>query len=255
MREATKGQHLRIDRCGMENSERTGTMQEMQGEMTPVKIYVDKREMRSPVPQELIKLGCDIEYKFLEVGDYIVSDRVCFERKAPEDFFNSLFTDRKIFGQVLDVAHSYSIPILLFEGYEGEIFNTRNVNPKAMQGILNAFALMRVPVLYSLNPAGSAQIIAMIANKEQNEDKRSISLHGKRSGMDKSEQLVYTLSSLTDCGIGAEQAKKLLSHFGSLERIAFASVDDLRECPGIDKKAEKIFEFFTRKYSNSKEKL
>jgi len=214
-----------------------------------VTVYVDKRELRSPVVKELEKLGVTVEYRILDVADYILSDRVAVERKTPEDFFNSLFHDRKLFGQLHDVALSYDVPLLFFEGYEGEMYSTRNVNPKAIDGILNAIALMRIPIRYTLNPAGTAQAIAAMASKEQNESKRSISAHGKRSHLSPNGQLVYTVSSLTGCNIGEDTAKLLLEAFGSIERIATAGIGELDDVPGIGlKTAEAIREIITRKY-------
>ena len=218
--------------------------------MNQVTIYIDKRELNSQVPKELEKLGCVLEYRILEISDYVLSDRICIERKTPDDFFNSLFGEgRKLFGQLSDLKNSYEVPILIFEGSESELFTTRNVNPKAIQGILNAIAMMRIPILYSVNPAGTANILFSIANKEQNEEHRSISLHGKRSHMSPNDALIYTVSSMAGCDVGTDKARALLERFGSIERIAYSTVDQLKEVDGIGKKtAERIVEFFTRIY-------
>jgi len=37
--------------------------------------------LRSPVAKTLERLGVKLVFKTLEVGDYIVSDRIAFERK------------------------------------------------------------------------------------------------------------------------------------------------------------------------------
>lgn len=217
----------------------------------PIKVYVDKRELRSPVARELEKLGGELEFVVCEVGDYVLSDRVGCERKTPDDFFNSLFgTDKnKLFGQLYDLSHSYERPLLLFEGYEQELFTTRNVNPKAIQGILNSIALMRIPILYTLNPAGTAQIIASIATKEQSEDTRSFSPHGKRSHLSPRGKKEYVISSFPDCNVGAKTAADLLEHFGTIERVVTASVDELREVPGVGKvTAEKLRGLIIEKY-------
>ena len=54
-----------------------------------MKIVIDHRQMRSRVAEALGKLGADIEIATLEVGDYVVSDRVAFERKAVDDVFTT----------------------------------------------------------------------------------------------------------------------------------------------------------------------
>ena len=45
-------------------------------------IFVDNREFNSKVVKELARLDCIVKPKQLEVGDYILSDRVCIERKS-----------------------------------------------------------------------------------------------------------------------------------------------------------------------------
>ena len=210
-------------------------------------IFVDTRELRSPVSKKLDMLGCDLHFETLEIGDYVVSDRVAFERKTTEDFFSSLIQDRKLFSQLFDLAHSYDRPILLFEGTIEELFTTRNMNPNAVQGIINSIALMRIPMIYTLNSSGTANTIAQIARKEQFNEQRTVSLHGKRSHMKPHEQLVYSLSSIPN--IGERTAHELLDHFGSIRRISRAEIDQLQECKNIgEKTAEHIHEFFRRKY-------
>ena len=47
-------------------------------------------------------------------------------------------------------------------------------------------------------------------------------------------------------GIGPKRKKELLKHFGSVERIRSASVDDLAACPGMNRKAaEAVFNSLT----------
>ena len=57
-----------------------------------------------------------VEFKVLEVGDYIISDRVAVERKTAEDFVNSI-VDKRLFMQLKDLR-KYQKPILIVEGRE-----------------------------------------------------------------------------------------------------------------------------------------
>jgi Fanconi anemia group M protein len=57
---------------------------------TPTKmpeIVIDRREMRSHVAKTLERLGVKLTFKTLLVGDYVVSDRIAFERKTIDDLF------------------------------------------------------------------------------------------------------------------------------------------------------------------------
>nr|NAZ13732.1 hypothetical protein [Desulfurococcales archaeon] len=48
------------------------------------KIFVDEREKSSGVADHLIKLGAYIEFKMLEIGDYLFGDQIV-ERKRIDD--------------------------------------------------------------------------------------------------------------------------------------------------------------------------
>ena len=99
------------------------------------------------------------------------------------------------------------------------------MHPNAIQGILNTIALMRIPALFTLNEAETAQVITMIAEKEQGNRKRPFNQHGKRSRLSQSEAKEYIVSSIL--GIGPTVARNLLLHFGSVQSIMTAPRDEL----------------------------
>lgn len=190
-----------------------------------MKIVIDHREMRSRVPEALVKLGAEIEVNTLKVGDYVVSDRVAFERKTVDDIFATLIERRELFSQLMDMEKSYKLPILIIEGEDMFFFSGRRMNPKAIQGFLNSIALMRIPTIYTLNEAETAQVISMIASKEQTDKTRPFNLHGKRSRLSQSKVKEYIVSSLP--GIGQVAARNLLKHFGCVENVMTASREEL----------------------------
>ncbi len=190
-----------------------------------MKIVIDRRERRSRVAEALRKLGADIEFATLEVGDYIVSDRVAFERKTVNDLFATLLERRELFSQLADLGRSYRLPVLIIEGEDPFFFSGRRMHPAAVQGFLNTIALMRIPTLYTLNEAETAQVIGMIAEKEQGDRNRPFNPHGKRSRLSKSEAKEYTLSSIP--GVGPRVAGNLLRHFGSVEKVMTAPGEEL----------------------------
>jgi len=190
-----------------------------------MKIIVDHREKRSKVIDSLEKLGADIEITTLKVGDYIVSDRVAFERKRIDDLFATLLERRELFSQLSDLAKSYRRPILIIEGDDPFFSLNGRMHPSAIQGILNTIALMRIPALFTLNEAETAQVITMIAEKEQGNRNKPFNQHGKRSRLSQSEAKEYIVSSIL--GIGPTVARNLLLHFGSVENIMTAPRDEL----------------------------
>ncbi|CAG1004582.1 hypothetical protein METP3_03625 [Methanosarcinales archaeon] len=90
--------------------------------------------MRSRVPEALVKLGAEIEISTLKTGDYVVSDRVAFERKTVDDVFATLIERRELFSQLMDLAKSYRKPILIIEGEDIFFFSGRRMNPKSDTG-------------------------------------------------------------------------------------------------------------------------
>lgn len=213
------------------------------------KIFCDSRELRSGVPAHLERLGAELHIEIMEVGDYVLSDRVAVERKTVDDFYNSLFSDKKLFGQLHDLRQ-YEIPILIIEGYEAEMFTARHIDARAVEGILNSIALMRIPIRYSVNPQGTAQILASIASKEQNDEHRAVSYHGKRSHLSMSEKLVYIISAIPD--VGETNAKNLLKYFGTIENISRAGISELQEVKNIgEKTAVALRNIVTENYNRS----
>ncbi len=216
-----------------------------------MKIVIDHREKRGGVIEELQRLGADIEFAALEVADYVVSDCVAFERKTVDDLFATMFERRELFSQLIDLSRSYRLPILIMEGEDPFFYSKRKINPMAIQGFLNTIALMRIPTLYTLNAAETAQLIFMIAQKEQNCRKKPFNLHGKRSSLSKSELKEYVVSSIP--GIGPVVAGNLLRHFGSIEKIMTANREELMKVDRVGSRiADKIRILLQTSYEKEK---
>ncbi|MEM4625420.1 MAG: ERCC4 domain-containing protein, partial [Candidatus Pacearchaeota archaeon] len=77
------------------------------------KIFIDNREKNSLVPSELINLGLEIEFKQLEVGDYLIGNTV-IERKTINDFLSSMINKRMI-SQIENLKINEN-PLLILEG-------------------------------------------------------------------------------------------------------------------------------------------
>jgi ERCC4-type nuclease len=211
-----------------------------------VRIIIDKRELRSSVAIQLEKLNCNIEFDTLEVGDYVVSDRCAFERKTVEDFLKSWLDEKKLFGQLIDLC-AYERPILIIEGQYDDLFTARMTHPHSVQGVLNTIAMLRIPMLLSMNAAETAFIIKRIATSEQVDEKRPLYQHGKRSHMNSKAQKEYIVSAISN--IGPVVARNLLEHFGSIQDVFNAEVNDLTTVDLVGPKtAAKIREVVGGKY-------
>ena len=190
-----------------------------------VTIIVDQREMRSTVARTLDKSGVNVVFKTLEVGDYVLSDRLAVERKTVEDFASSLIdTQRNLFTQISNLARTYDKPALIIEG-EG-LFTARQLNPNAIHGTLTSLAIdFGVSIFYTRDEEDTAALLKVIAKREQIDEKREVTAHGKKSSRLLSEQQEYVVSAISE--IGPKAARSLLKHFGSVEAVMKADYDGL----------------------------
>ncbi|MDD4487077.1 MAG: DEAD/DEAH box helicase, partial [Methanothrix soehngenii] len=130
------------------------------------KIYVDPRERG--MAKLLEGRGAEVTLKNLEVGDYVVSDRVAIERKTAQDFVASIIDpERNLFRQVADLARSYERPVLILEGRD---LYSRQVSASSIQGALASVAVdYGVPIIPTEDQEDTASVITMLAARERRE--------------------------------------------------------------------------------------
>lgn len=210
-----------------------------------VMIVVDQREIRSSVARNLDRSGVEIIVRTLEVGDYILSDRIAVERKETQDLVGSLI-EQKLFEQIANLSRAYEKPILIIEGES--LFNCRGINPNAIHGTLSSISLdFGVSIFYTRDPEDTAALLQQIAKREQTDEKREVNMHGKKAMAMLPQQQEYVVSSISD--IGPKAARNLLKHFGSVENMMKASFEELLEVDNIGPKtAAKIREIIGSEY-------
>ena len=116
------------------------------------KVIVDFREKNSLVASKLVALGLEIEFKALEIGDYVVND-VIVERKTVSDFISSMISGRLT--SQLENMRQYENRLLIIEGIdEQELYSDSNENsglhPNSVRGFLLSILLKyKVPIIYA----------------------------------------------------------------------------------------------------------
>lgn len=190
-----------------------------------VEVVVDQREIRSTVARTLEKLGASVTLRTLEVGDYVVSDRLAVERKETGDFLDSL-TEGKLFTQVANLARTYEKGMLLLEG-DG-LFTGRRISPNAIYGAIMSINLdFGISVIYTRDAEDTASVLYQLAKRERKETKGPVNPHGKKASRLLSEQQEYIISAIPE--IGPAVARNLLRHFGSVEKVMSAPEEELRQ--------------------------
>jgi len=219
-----------------------------QNERNHIIIYADKREMNSKIFTILIK-RCEVREKMLNVADYQLSERVACERKTVNDFLQSLI-DHRLFEQLTRLKDSFDRPLLIIEGEEN-LFESRRIHENAINGALASITIdMGVPIIWTRNQLETANLLYVIARREQIQMKKSISIRGKRKFLSKNQEQEFLLSGLPK--VSGIIAKRLLKHFGTPEKIFTATEKELMEVEGIGKKmAKNIRNLLSRKYEKS----
>ncbi|RLF90020.1 DEAD/DEAH box helicase, partial [Thermococci archaeon] len=198
----------------------------------------------SEVVKRLKTLGIKLEFKTLDVGDYIVSEDVAIERKSANDFIQSII-DGRLFDQVKRLKEAYPRPIMIIEG---QLYGIRNVHPNAIRGAIAAVTVdFGLPVIFSSNPEETAQYIFLIAKREQEEKEREVRIRSEKKAVTLAERQRLIVEGLPH--VSATLAKRLLRHFGTVERVFTASEAELMKVEGIGEKiAREIRKVITAPY-------
>jgi Fanconi anemia group M protein len=197
-----------------------------------VEVVVDQRELDSPIAKELSRReGVETRLETLAVGDYVLSDRVAVERKSVSDFLDTLTGgDRSMFDQVGDLARAYARPVVILEGEN--LYDERNVHPNAIRGALSSLAIdFDASVLRTEDENDTADLLEVLATREQETSDRTVSVHGEKSGKTLAEQQEYVVGSVAD--IGPVTARSLLEEFGTVEAVMTARKEDLMAVSGV----------------------
>ncbi|MFB6168887.1 MAG: DEAD/DEAH box helicase [Haloferacaceae archaeon] len=202
------------------------------GDAETVELVVDQRELDSAIARDLsTREGIETRLETLAVGDYVVSDRVAVERKSVSDFLDTLLgEDRSLFEQARALAKHYARPVLIVEG--GDLYGERNVHPDAIRGAVASLAVdFDMSVLHTEDEGDTADMLAVLAKREQTTRDRAVSAHGEKGAKTLDEQQEYVVSAIAE--VGPVTARSLLEHFGTVEAVMTAREDDLQHVEGV----------------------
>ncbi|AXH60226.1 ERCC4 domain-containing protein [Pseudomonas amygdali] len=204
-----------------------------------IKIYADMREQRSGVVKALQAMeNVEVIIGGLPCGDYILSPEVAVERKSANDFVTSVMSGR-VFEQVGRMKLDFLRPMVLIEG---DPIRTRSaIDPKSVAGAISSLmTIQQISVVSVADTTETAIMLATMARHLQHGLGYDINLHPKKPKPNR-EAAEYVVGSLP--GIGAGNATKLFSHFGSIHAVMTASAKEIMGVKGIGPKtAQRIHE-------------
>jgi len=205
--------------------------------LTP-RIVADDREKPSGVPDNLRNLGARVEFRLLDVADYVIGDRAV-ERKATDDFVSSLFSGR-LFDQARRLSESYATPLMIVEGDLQESLH-RISRPRVFWGALLHLVLhYDVRPLFTLDARQTAELIFTYAHHLSLRRQRSPPIIVKKPRISSDTQFqLLVVGSLP--AIGPKLAERLLERFGTVRRIFKASPSELAVRGGLGRsRAQKV---------------
>ena len=216
-----------------------------------VEVVIDQRELDAGIARDLsMRDGLETRLETLAVGDYVLSDRVVVERKTVEDFLETLTGgDRSLFDQVGDAARNYGRPVVVLEG--SGLYERRNVHPKAIHGALASLAVdFGASVMQTAGEDDTADLLSVLARREQEQRDRSVSVHGEKQSRTLAEQQEYVVAAIAE--VGPVTARSLLAELGSVEAVMTADREQLMAADGVGEvTADRIREVVASSYDGS----
>lgn len=218
----------------MENQKKIKVLDRQKVESDKPVVYADSREGNSKVIRHLSQMEIDVKVRSMAVGDYQVSDDVVIERKTAKDFVDSII-DKRLFKQARELSEEFKHPIIILEG--DDIYNGM-IHPNAVRGTIASIAIdFGISIIPTRNSQDTAAMIKRMAVREQNGEKVHIQIRTDKKPVSLWEQQLFIIESLPN--IGPVNAKNLLQHFGTVEKVITASESELQEVEGIGEKTAK----------------
>lgn len=207
-----------------------------------VVILADYREKE--IIDHLKKLGAVVNELNLKVGDFVCSSKgIVVERKTHNDFVSSII-DGRIFQQLYYMKENYERPVVIVEGH-----SNREISDNALKATMSTLITkFNSSFINTKNSRDTAAMIYWIAKKEQEDSVHSLGFKQGKKPKDFKKLQEFVLSSIP--GVSNVLAKRLLEHFGNIEKVINASEHEMTKVERVGKKlANNIKKLLTTKYS------
>ena len=224
-------------------------------------IAVDVREFRSALPSILHQGGMRLAPVTLTVGDFVLSNVHCVERKSISDLFGS-FASGRLYTQVESMSKHYKCPCLLIEFDPSKSFSLQNSNELGVEirtdSTCSKMALLtmhfpHLRILWSKSPHETLRIFKELkANHDEVDVEKAIEV-GRNDSEDAFKQVLREEEDdINDAardmllrmpGVNVHNARKIMKECDSLTDLVAMSRERLREIAG-PVTGQKLFTFF-----------
>ena len=216
-------------------------------EIKKPKIMADNREPDS-VCDSLEALGAEIEMRQLEIGDYLLSDRLVVERKTRADFEASI-VDGRLFTQVSSLCAALPRVVVIVEGdAPSESRLSRPALLGAYSSLISDFGCV---LFFTRSPSATAEMLYALAHHEQMSKTRASPVYAKRKARGMADQQRAVVEALPN--VGPTLAEALLKYFDTVENVMSAPESELRQVEKIGgKKAAELRKLLSTRYMPSR---
>jgi len=204
----------------------------------------------APVAQALRSQGIELSLLPIEADikpfpeRYVLGEGRVAERITAAQFIRGIVW-KTLFQTAIDMRGTVAAPMFVIEGEFSYEYSA--IHPNAVRGALSALVMeYGATVLRTIDVADSAALIAMMAQHAQF-GVPEVSLAAKRKPECPADEQRRVIEMLP--GVGFTLARRLLQHFGSIERIMQGSREELAGVKGLSAKGTpKILDVFRREY-------
>ncbi|CUM45412.1 uncharacterized protein AC631_02589 [Debaryomyces fabryi] len=235
-----------------------------------MRVVVDVREFRSSLPNLLYRVGIKVVPCMITVGDYIVSPKICIERKAIPDLISS-FKSGRLYSQCEQMFRHYELPTLLIEFDESKSFSfepfsdlrnykvnaTNPIATKLQQQDIQSKLIMllisfpKLKIIWSSSPYETAQIfLELKANQEEPDISAAVAKGVNQSiKISSGEPPLYNDNAIDLIqnipGINNINYYKVIEKVQSIEELVKLSEDEFTDLIGIEN-GKKAYKFIHR---------
>lgn len=227
-------------------------------------IAVDVREFRSALPSILHQGGMRLAPVTLTVGDFVLSNVHCVERKSISDLFGS-FASGRLFTQAESMSKYYKCPCLLIEFDPSKSFCLQNVNEMGIEirtdSVCSKMVLLtsHFPQLRLLWSRSPHETLRIFKDLKQNHDEvdvdkaveigRNESVEAFLKEADEDDDEINEVARdmlLRLPGVNVHNARKIMQGCDSIAELVDLPRDELKRIAG-PVTGQKLFTFFRQK--------
>lgn len=228
------------------------------------RVIVDSREFTeaSYLPFLLHLNKVQVVPMTLNVGDYIVTDRICVERKTVSDLVQS-FSSGRLFEQCANMVKYYDTPVLLIEFDQAKSFSmepfsegnrSRDSAKLAQEQVQQNLALLliyypKLRIIWSMSPDHAAKILVDLKMEGQEPDVETSRLYGssdpgaiENSDLE-NETAIRMLQSIP--GINYRNYVDVINNVPNLETLCKMTEEEIAAIIGKES-AKKVYNFLNQ---------